>query len=246
MIFAIGAILYSGSVLHPAAGAAAPRLHRDPGRAGALARRRADPGADPDRRPAAAVHPDPLHHRLRLLHARLRLQLRPRRDPGRDVRHAGADARDADAGPRLPVRADQHDQLLDHAARAERRRQFAVRDAAQRRRVDRHLARDGGHHGAHPGPAILPFGAPQPVQPGLHRLPRPHRADAARHGPRAGGRARPGRWAGLPDAEPAGRRARLPRRLRLLRARRLLHRAGRLLFEPRTTQRRPRRRSTEP
>ena len=61
----------------PAARAAAPRLHGDLGRPGAVARRAVHHRADPVRQPSRdAERPDALHHRLRLLRARLRLALR--------------------------------------------------------------------------------------------------------------------------------------------------------------------------
>ena len=57
------------------------------------------------------------------------------------------------------------------------------------------------------------------VQPGVQRLPGPCRASFARHGPHGRPSHEPGDGIGAANAELAGRRARLPRRVRLLRNR---------------------------
>ena len=79
----------------------------------------------------------------------------------------GIAARHADVRPCLLVRPDQQHYLLHAAALAERGCERALRHAAQRCRVDWHFAGNGGNHPAQPNPPIVPGGKPERVQSSL-------------------------------------------------------------------------------
>ena len=225
MIFGMGAILYSGTVLIPQL--AQQRL----GYTATLAGLVLSPGA------AMILLMIPAIGRiLPLVQTRLviafgyftlgcALYVCPRRHPGCELHDARADARHADPGAGIPVRPHQHDHLFHHAARVERGCEFAVCHAPQRGRVDRHCAVDRGHYGADANPPILPRAKPERVQSELYAIAGPYVPNAAGHGPfgRAGGAA--GVRPGLPAIDVAIGDFGVSGRVCLLRHRRVLHRS---------------------